>query len=255
MPVVARCLPRCGPPGVGHKLASPVVLREDRHYRSGAGLPIRGMRFRGQENPRSVMRTDCPARTRQPFVAIRDRDRNSPPGDKLAMSPVFPTSARFDGTPRHPETPGHPSLPGDIRDYSLTATTFVVHALSLVMVPLNAVEKKARVSAASLERPPATARARVIASQLLVQFLVAVDDPAAPLDVGFAQGSLDASWTLPRKEISSSMKLGRMAHLLWQRSNRESEGIGAVRTIPEIDNVKSAKVRGMGSSPGYRSVQ
>ncbi len=81
------------------------------------------------------------------------------------------------------------------------------------MVSLNAVEKKARVSAASLEQTPTAARARVVATEPLVQFLVAVDDPAAPLDVGFAKGSLDAAWTWFQKEFSSSLKLGRMAHL------------------------------------------
>ena len=55
--------------------------------------------------------------------------------------------------------------------------------------------KKARVTAASLEEPPAAARAQVIATEPLVEFLVPVDDPATPLDVGFAQGSLDAAWT------------------------------------------------------------
>jgi hypothetical protein len=52
--------------------------------------------------------------------------------------------------------------------------------------------KKARVSAAPLEQPPAVARARVVTAELLVQLFLAVDNPAPPLDVGFAKGSLDA---------------------------------------------------------------
>ncbi len=72
--------------------------------------------------------------------------------------------------------------------------------------------KKARVSAASLEQPPTAARAWVVAPELLVQVLVAVDDPAAPLDVGFAKGSLAAAWTWFQKEFSSSLKSGRMTH-------------------------------------------
>jgi hypothetical protein len=52
--------------------------------------------------------------------------------------------------------------------------------------------KKARVSAAPLEQPSAAARAQVVAAELLVQFLVAVDKSAAQFDVRFAKGSLDA---------------------------------------------------------------
>lgn len=51
--------------------------------------------------------------------------------------------------------------------------------------------KKARVSAAPFEQPPAAARAQVVAAELLVQFLVAVDNPAAPLHVSLAKDSLD----------------------------------------------------------------
>jgi hypothetical protein len=52
--------------------------------------------------------------------------------------------------------------------------------------------KKARVSTASPKQPPTATRAQIVAAELLVQFLVAVDKSAAPFDVRFAKGSLDA---------------------------------------------------------------
>jgi hypothetical protein len=58
------------------------------------------------------------------------------------------------------------------------------------MVPLNPVEKKARIPAASLEQSPAAARTQVIATELFGEFLVPVDDPVTPLDVGFAQAAI-----------------------------------------------------------------
>ena len=45
----------------------------------------------------------------------------------------------------------------------------------------------------SLEHPPAAARAQVVAAELLVQLLVAVDNPVPLLDVSFAKDSLDAA--------------------------------------------------------------
>jgi len=67
---------------------------------------------------------------------------------------------------------------------------------------------------AALEALAAAAGAEVVAAELLAEFLVAVDDPAAPLDVRLAQGSLDAASTSPRKESLSSWDAGRKAHLL-----------------------------------------
>lgn len=59
--------------------------------------------------------------------------------------------------------------------------------------PFQPRRKKARVSAASLEQPPTATRAQVVAAKLLVQLLIAVDNPAAPFNMRFAKGSLDGA--------------------------------------------------------------
>ena len=81
------------------------------------------------------------------------------------------------------------------------------------MVTIHAVESSPNCGS-TLEQEPAAARARVVAAELLVKLLVAVDDPAAPLDVGLAQDTPCAAWTSPRKQGVSSSKSGGMAHLL-----------------------------------------
>ncbi len=105
--------------------------------------------------------------------------------------------------------------------YSQPAVTLVAYTLIARNGLSRPRRKKARVSAASLEQHPTAARAQVVAAELLVQFLVAVDDPEAPLDVGFAKGILDAAWTWFQKGLSSSLKSGRMAHLLCHGVDRD----------------------------------
>ena len=109
----------------------------------------------------------------------------------------------------------------DVRGYSQPATTFVVHALSLVMVPLNPVEKNPELRQHRLNNSPLPHGHGSLRPSFSWSSLIAVDDPAAPLDVGFAKGSLAAAWTWFQKEISSSLKSGRMAHLLWHGVDRD----------------------------------
>src|SRR4029078_4183330 len=106
----------------------------------------------------------------------------------------------------------------------------------------------ARLQAALLEQEPAAARARVVAAELLAEFLVAVNDPAAPLDVGLAQDTPCGAWTSPRKQGVSS-KWGRPGHLVGGGMTRradflEGEGIGR-RSCPE----GRQRQGGRGSSP------
>ena len=97
--------------------------------------------------------------------------------------------------PQHRETPGRlrPLKKNQAVNY---ATTFGAHqdvaaiARSGLFQPRR---KKARVSAASLEQPPTATRAKVVAAELLVQLLIAVDNPAPSLDVSFAKDSLDGA--------------------------------------------------------------
>ena len=68
-------------------------------------------------------------------------------------------------------------------------------SLSLVMVSLNPVEKKPVFRQHRLNSRPLPHGHGSLRPSFSLEFLVPVDDPAAPLDVGFAQGSLDAAWT------------------------------------------------------------
>ena len=60
---------------------------------------------------------------------------------------------------------------------------------------LSTPPKKVRVLVTPFEQPLAATRAEVVAAELLVPFLVAMDNPAAPLDVSLAKDSLDAAYT------------------------------------------------------------
>jgi hypothetical protein len=60
--------------------------------------------------------------------------------------------------------------------------------------------KATRFAAALLEQASAAARAWVVAAEPFKKLLVAVDDPAAALDVGFAQDTPCAASTSPRKQ-------------------------------------------------------
>ena len=83
----------------------------------------------------------------------------------------------------------------DVRGYSQPATTFVVHALSLVMVPLNPVEKKPEFRQHRLNSSPLPHGHRSLRPSFSWSSLSPWTTLRPRLDVGFAQGSLVVAWT------------------------------------------------------------